>query len=84
MCDAKNLERHKKYIIFLDEKQEKADFYIQSGAAEPVSNVRKLTEICNLEMNYPEGLFCSFLSKIHLESDIKASCTLRNLYKLLL
>lgn len=74
MCNAMDLERHKKYIIFLDEKQEKADFYMQSGAAEPVSNVRKLTEICNLEMNYPEENGMTMKRRVCEDATTKSTC----------
>ena len=59
MCDSKDLVANEKYILFLEKKQKGNDFYMQSGAAVPYSNTKidELVQMCNLEMNYPEGTY---------------------------
>ena len=55
MCDSKDVEVDKKYILFLDEKTEGQDYYMQSGAAEMSTRDKDLVKQCNLEMRYPQG-----------------------------
>lgn len=53
MCDSKDLVLNKRYILFLDEKQDGQDWYLQSGAAEDANRDSDLVKMCNLTMEYP-------------------------------
>ena len=57
MCDSKDLENNKRYILFLEEKQEGQDWYLQSGAAEDAYRDEDLVKMCNLTMEYPQGTY---------------------------
>ena len=61
MCEGKDLEAYRKYILFLNNKQPGEDFYTQVTAAEPETKIEDLMNICGLELSFPKGRYQSSL-----------------------